>query len=106
MCVELLELHKKKNMNKKKFVGNKVFYDVMPYGLVDRYRCCTGTCCFHLEGRRDSFTKKIVKEYSFKPQNISTELYITSEKTIIFKCSKLCCTNALKEFSDPHYTGV
>lgn len=55
-------------MNKKKSVGNKrVFYDMMPNGLVDRYHCFTGTCCIHLEGRKDSSTQTIDKEYSFKP---------------------------------------
>lgn len=83
-------------MNKMKFVGNTVFYDVMPYGLVDSYHCCTGTCCIHLEVRRDSCTQKIVKDYSFKPENLSTKLYITSEKTITLKYSKLCYTNILK----------
>jgi len=56
-----------------KFVRSKVFYDVMPYGLVDSYHCCTGTCCIHLEGRRDCCTLKIVKEYSFKPETLSTK---------------------------------
>jgi hypothetical protein len=48
MCVELLELQEeKKIVNKKKSVENKCFYDVMPYALVDRYHCSTGTCCMY-----------------------------------------------------------
>lgn len=85
-----------KRKTDKKFVWNKVFYDVMPYGLVDRYHCSTGTCSIHLEGRRDSCTQKIIKEYSFQPENLSTKLCITSENTIILKYSKLCYTNVLK----------
>jgi hypothetical protein len=92
-------------MNKKKFVGNKVFYNVVPYGSVDRYYCSTGTCSIHLEGRRDSCTQKIIKEYSFKPENLSAKLYITSEKTIILKYSKLCYTDILKS-SPIHATLV
>ena len=67
----------------------------MPYGLVDKHYCFTGTCYIHLEGRRDSSIQKIVKEYSFKPENLSTKPYITSEKTIILKYSKLCYTDIL-----------
>jgi hypothetical protein len=82
-------------MNKKKFFRNKVFCDV-PYGLVDRYHCFIGTCYIQLDGRRYSSAQKIVQEYSFKPENLSTKLYITSQKTIILKISKLRYTSVLK----------
>jgi hypothetical protein len=70
----------------------------MLYGLVGRYQCFKRTCCIHLEGRRDSSTQKMVREYSFKHKNVSTKLYVTSQKTIILKNSKLHYTDTLKTY--------
>lgn len=68
----------------------------MLYGLVGRYQCFKGTHCIYLEGRRDSSTQKMVREYSFKHKNLSTKLYVTSQKTIILKNSKLHYTDILR----------
>jgi hypothetical protein len=53
VCVTNRITNKQIKMNKKKkLFGNKVFCDVMPYGLVARHLHFTGTCYIQLDGRR------------------------------------------------------
>lgn len=40
-----------------------MFWDMMPCYSVDRYQCCGGVCCCHLQGRRVSLTLKMETEH-------------------------------------------